>query len=260
MTSTRLDAPPATRPGARLAASAVDLTRSYGRGDAAVTALGGVSVGIEAGRFTAVMGPSGSGKSTLMHLLAGLDSPSSGRVFLGDTELTRLRDTALTRLRRERVGFVFQSFNLVPTLTAGQNIDLPLRLAGASGDRRWRSRIVAELGLGDRLGHRPGELSGGQQQRVALARALVTRPDLVLADEPTGSLDSRTGSDVLALLRRSVDEWGRSVVMVTHDPAAAAWADRVLLLADGRLAGELLEPTAGTVLARLEELRVSEPA
>lgn len=240
--------------GTALAASAVDLTKTYGTGATAVHALDSVSVGIEAGRFTAIMGPSGSGKSTLMHLLAGLDTPTSGRVFLGEAELSRLRDVELTRLRRERVGFVFQAFNLVPTLSAESNIRLPWRLAGTKGDSGWYDTVVGELGLGDRLGHRPGELSGGQQQRVALARALVTRPDVVFADEPTGALDSRTGAEVLALLRRSVDAWGQSVVMVTHDPVAAAYADRVLLLADGRLVGEILEPTADTVLDRLRGL------
>jgi putative ABC transport system ATP-binding protein len=245
---------PAPRQGTTLAASAIDLTRTYGSGDTAVRALDNLSVGIEAGRFTAIMGPSGSGKSTLMHLLAGLDTPTSGRVFLGQVELTRLGDAALTKLRRERVGFVFQSFNLVPTLSARDNITLPWRLAGTKGDKGWFDSVIGELGLGDRLSHRPGELSGGQQQRVALARALVTRPDVLFADEPTGALDSRTGAEVLALLRQSVDRWGQSVVMVTHDPVAAAYADRVLLLADGRLVGEILEPTADTVLDRLRGL------
>jgi putative ABC transport system ATP-binding protein len=245
---------PAPHQGTTLAASAIDLTKTYGSGDTAVQALDDLSVGIEAGRFTAIMGPSGSGKSTLMHLLAGLDTPTRGRVFLGEAELTRLGDAALTRLRRERVGFVFQAFNLVPTLSARDNITLPWRLAGTQGDQGWLDTVVGELGLGDRLAHRPGELSGGQQQRVAMARALVTRPDVVFADEPTGALDSRTGAEVLALLRRSVDAWGQSVVMVTHDPVAAAYADRVLLLADGRLVGEILEPTADTVLDRLRGL------
>lgn len=252
MTSTTTT--PVQRPGATLAASAIDLTKTYGSGETAVRALDGVSVGIEAGQFTAIMGPSGSGKSTLMHLLAGLDSPTSGRVFLGDAELTRLSDTALTRLRRSRVGFVFQAFNLLPTLTADQNIRLPLQLAGSQGDPAWLRQVVTGLGLEDRLSHRPGELSGGQQQRVALARALVTRPDVVFADEPTGALDSATGAEVLALLRRSVDEWGQSVVMVTHDPVAAGYADRVLLLADGRVSGEILEPTAERVLEQLSGL------
>lgn len=242
------------RHGATLAASAIDLTKTYGHGETAVRALDGVSVGIEAGQFTAIMGPSGSGKSTLMHLLAGLDTPTSGRVFLGDAELTRMNDTALTRLRRSRVGFVFQSFNLLPTLTAEANIRLPLQLAGTKGDPAWLAQVVTGLGLEDRLGHRPGELSGGQQQRVALARALVTRPQVVFADEPTGALDSATGAEVLSLLRRSVDEWGQSVVMVTHDPIAAGYADRVILLADGRVSGEILDPTPERVLEQLAEL------
>ncbi|RIK15667.1 MAG: peptide ABC transporter ATP-binding protein [Acidobacteria bacterium] len=239
---------------AALAASATDLTKTYGSGETAVRALDGVSVGIEAGRFTAIMGPSGSGKSTLMHLLAGLDNPTGGRVFLGDTELTSLSDKQLTTLRRRSVGFVFQAFNLLPTLTARQNIRLPLDLAGRGTDPEWERLVVDELGLGDRLGHRPGELSGGQQQRVALARALVTRPEVIFADEPTGALDSTTGAEVLALLRRSVDEWGQTVVMVTHDVGAAAVADRVLLLADGRIAGDLVEPDADAVLESVRAL------
>lgn len=245
----------ARRPGdPTLAASAVDLTRIYGSGDTAVTALDGVSVGIDAGRMTAIMGPSGSGKSTLMHLLAGLDSPTSGRVLLGDTELTRLGDTALTKVRRDRVGFVFQAFNLVPTLSAEENIRLPLRLAGRRPDEDWIATVTEMLGLSDRLSHRPGQLSGGQQQRVALARALASRPQVIFADEPTGALDSRTGAEVLALLRRSVDEWGQSVVMVTHDPIAAAHADRVLLLSDGQLSGEIADPTIDAVIGRIREL------
>ncbi|WP_131106081.1 ABC transporter ATP-binding protein [Ornithinimicrobium sufpigmenti] len=242
------------RPAATLAASALDLTKTYGGGETAVKALDGVSVGIEAQQFTAIMGPSGSGKSTLMHLLAGLDSPSSGRVFLGDTELTSLSDAQLTKVRRRAVGFVFQAFNLLPTLTARQNIRLPLDLAGRGVDPAWEQLVVDGLGLTRRLGHRPGELSGGQQQRVALARALVTRPEVIFADEPTGALDSATGAEVLALLRRSVDEWGQTVVMVTHDPNAAAVADRVLLLADGQIAGELLDPDVDAVIEAVRGL------
>ncbi len=246
--------PPTGSRRAALAASATDLTKTYGSGETAVRALDGVSVGIEAGRFTAIMGPSGSGKSTLMHLLAGLDNPTGGRVFLGDTELTSLSDKQLTTLRRRSVGFVFQAFNLLPTLTARQNIRLPLDLAGRGTDPEWERLVVDELGLGDRLGHRPGELSGGQQQRVALARALVTRPEVIFADEPTGALDSTTGAEVLALLRRSVDEWGQTVVMVTHDAGAAAVADRVLLLADGQVAGDLVDPDADAVLEAVRAL------
>ncbi|MDO5502965.1 MAG: ABC transporter ATP-binding protein [Actinomycetia bacterium] len=243
----------APRP-ATLAASAIDLTKTYGRGEAAVHALQGVSVGIETGRFTSIMGPSGSGKSTLMHLLAGLDTPTSGRSFLGDTELTGLSDTQLTKLRRQAVGFVFQAFNLLPTLTAQQNIRLPLDLAGRGVEVEWERTVIEALGLQDRLTHRPGELSGGQQQRVALARALVTRPEVIFADEPTGALDSTTGAEVLTLLRRAVDEWGQTVVMVTHDPGAASYGDRVILLADGQVAGEILEPDTDTVLAAVRDL------
>lgn len=239
---------------ATLAASAIDLTKTYGRGEAAVRALDGVSVGIETGRFTSIMGPSGSGKSTLMHLLAGLDTPTSGRTFLGDTELTGLSDTQLTRLRREAVGFVFQAFNLLPTLTAWQNIRLPLDLAGRGVEVEWERSIIDAFGLRDRLAHRPGELSGGQQQRVALARALVTRPTVIFADEPTGSLDSTTGAEVLSLLRRSVDEWGQTVVVVTHDAGAAAYGDRVILLADGRIAGDITHPDVDTVVDAVRDL------
>ncbi len=218
-------------------------------------ALRGVDVEIAAGAFTAIMGPSGSGKSTLLHLLAGLDQATSGQVWLDGTELTALGDTALTRLRRDRVGFVFQAFNLLPMFTAEQNITLPLQIAGTPVDRAWFETLVTTLGLADRLDHRPGELSGGQQQRVAIARALVTRPAVVFADEPTGNLDSRAGAQVLSFLRTSVRELGRTVVMVTHDPSAAAYADRVLLIADGRIAGDIVDPTPESVLTGLDALR-----
>ncbi len=236
------------------AVRAVALTEVYGRGETAVRALDGVDVAFAARALTAIMGPSGSGKSTLMHCLAGLDVVTDGQVWLGGTALRGLGDDALTLLRRERVGFVFQSFNLLPMLTARQNLLLPTELAGTRVDQAWFDQLVHVLGLGQRLDHRPGELSGGQQQRVAIARALVTRPDVVFADEPTGNLDSRSGAQVLDLLRRSVRELGQTVVMVTHDPVAASYADRVVLLADGRLAGELLDPTPERVLAALAAL------
>ncbi len=254
-TTADLDLPPhAGLP--RAAARTVRLTKTYGRADTAVTALDGVDLAFEAGRYTAVMGPSGSGKSTLLHLLAALDRPTSGAVFLGDTDVSSLSERALTRLRRDRIGFVFQSFNLVPTLNAVENITLPQRLAGRRPDRAWLDRVVATVGLGDRLRHRPGELSGGQQQRVAVARALAGRPEIVFADEPTGNLDSRSGGEVLGFLRASVDEDAQTVVMVTHDPGAAAYADRVVFLADGRVASELTDPTAERVLDALKRLEV----
>jgi len=236
------------------AARAVELTKIYGTGDAAVRALDGVDVEFERGRFSAVMGPSGSGKSTLMHCLAGLDTPTSGQVFVGDRELGKLDDAALTQLRRDRVGFVFQSFNLLPTLTAAENITLPADLAGKKLDRAWLDELVRMLGLSSRLTHRPSELSGGQQQRVALARALVGRPDLVFADEPTGNLDSNASAEVLEFMRRSVSEHGQAIVMVTHDPRAASYADRVVFLADGKVVGELVAPTADAVLEQMKRL------
>ncbi|WP_416972883.1 ABC transporter ATP-binding protein [Streptomyces sp. 4F14] len=235
----------------RVAARARGLTKAYGSGETAVLALDGVDVDIARGRFTAVMGPSGSGKSTLMHCLAGLDSVSAGRVWLGDTEVTTLNDRELTRLRRDRVGFMFQSFNLIPTLTAGENITLPMDIAGREPDRKWLAEIIGTLGLRDRLKHRPAQLSGGQQQRVACARALVSRPDLIFADEPTGNLDSRAGLEVLTILRQAVDALGQTVVMVTHDPTAAAHSDLVLFLADGRIVEDMERPTAEGVLERL---------
>jgi putative ABC transport system ATP-binding protein len=236
------------------------VTKVYGWGEAAVTALADVDVDFAAGAFTTIMGPSGSGKSTLMHVLAGLDAVTSGQVFLAGTEVTGLGDRELTRLRRQRVGFVFQSFNLLPMFTAEQNILLPVQLAGTRVDRAWFEVLVATLGLGDRLTHLPGELSGGQQQRVAIARALIARPDVVFADEPTGNLDSRAGVQVLSFLRRAVRELGHTVIMVTHDPAAAAYADRVVLLADGRIAGEITNPTPESVLAGLDALRSLDTA
>jgi putative ABC transport system ATP-binding protein len=226
----------------------------YGKGETAVRALDGVTVAFARSRFTAIMGPSGSGKSTLMHCVAGLDQLTEGRVFIGDTELGSLNDRSLTSLRRDRLGFVFQAYNLVPTLTARENLTLPLSLAGREPDETWLNSIVATLGLGDRLDHRPSELSGGQQQRVAVGRALATRPEIILADEPTGNLDSRSGAEMLALLRRSVDDLNQTVVMVTHDPVAAGYADRVVFLADGRTVGDMDGPSAADVLERLKTL------
>jgi putative ABC transport system ATP-binding protein len=242
--------------GARrsIAVRAVDVVKQYGSGATAVTALDHVSVDIVAGTFTAVMGPSGSGKSTLMHCVAGLDGVTSGQVFVGDQELGSLNDRALTRVRRDRVGFVFQAFNLVPTLTALENITLPADLAGRKVDREWLDRVIDTVGLADRLGHRPSELSGGQQQRVAVARALAGRPDVVFADEPTGNLDRRSGTEVLQFLRQAVDGFGQTIVMVTHDPVAAAFADEVLFLADGRIVDALAAPTAAAVLDRMKAL------
>ena len=237
---------------ARTALEATDLVKTYGSGDTAVRALDGVTVAFASGEFTAIMGPSGSGKSTLMHCLAGLDTPSSGSVRIGGTEISGLGDRALTLLRRRRVGFIFQSFNLLQTLTAEQNIRLPLELAGRKPDPEWWDAVIASLGLADRLRHRPSQLSGGQQQRVACARALITRPDVVFADEPTGNLDSKSGAEVLGFLRESVRELGQTVVMVTHDPVAASYAGRVLFLADGRVSGEMSAPTPQSVLDYLK--------
>jgi putative ABC transport system ATP-binding protein len=236
------------------AAQAIDLRKTYGTGQAAVHALAGVSVTFERGRFTAVMGASGSGKSTLMQCMAGLDRPTSGQSFVGGLDIGSLDDAGLTQLRRDRIGFVFQYFNLVPTLTAAENITLPVALAGTKVDRDWLDYLVDQLGIGDRLTHRPSELSGGQQQRVACARALINRPDLVFADEPTGNLDSNSSADLLAFLRRSVNELGQSIVMVTHDPRSAAYADRVVFLADGTVVGDLDQPTADSVLERMRTL------
>ena len=236
------------------AAANVDAVKSYGSGEAEVRALDGVTISFERGRFTAIMGPSGSGKSTLLQCLAGLDTLTSGEVRLGDQSLGGLSDKNLTLLRRDRMGFVFQAFNLLPTLTAAENIRLPLDLAGRDVDHEWFATVIAAVGLQDRLDHTPAQLSGGQQQRVAAARALVTRPEIVFADEPTGALDSRSGADLLAFLRRAVDEFGQTIVMVTHDPLAASHADRVVFLADGRIVDELTAPAPEAVLDRMKRL------
>ena len=226
----------------------------YGSGDSEVRALDGVDVAFEKGKFTAIMGPSGSGKSTLMHCIAGLDSLTSGSVFIGDINLSSLNDKQLTELRREKVGFIFQAFNLIPTLNAYENITLPLTLGKKKGDSAWINRVIDTISLRDRLDHRPSELSGGQQQRVAIARALASQPDIILADEPTGNLDSKTGSEVLAFMRRAVTDLGQTIVMVTHDAVAASYADRIVFLADGRVAGEMFSPTAQKVLDYLKRL------
>ncbi|WP_425484510.1 ABC transporter ATP-binding protein [Haloechinothrix aidingensis] len=236
----------------RTAARAVELTKVYGSGETEVRALDAVDVEIPRGRFTAVMGPSGSGKSTLMHCLAGLDTVTSGTVLVGDVDLTGLKDAQLTRLRRDKIGFIFQAFNLLPTLTALENITLPSDIAGRKPDAAWLDTVVEAVGLGDRLSHRPAELSGGQQQRVACARALASRPELIFGDEPTGNLDSRSGAEVLGFLRRSVDELGQTIVMVSHDPTAAAYADHVLFLQDGRIVDEMPEPTTDKVIERMK--------
>ena len=254
------EAVPTHAPSVGVAASVRDLTKSYGTGQARVVALDEVSVDLESGRFTAVMGPSGSGKSTLMHCCAGLDTADSGSVLIGDQDLTRLKDKELTELRRDEIGFVFQSFNLVPTLTAEENILLPLAIAGRRPDPEWYDSVIATVDLADRLTHKPKELSGGQQQRVAIARALVSRPRIVFADEPTGNLDSRSGTEVLGLLRSSVDDHGQTVVIVTHDPVAAAYCDRVLFLADGRIVEELRAPTREAVLEVMARLAESTTA
>jgi len=240
--------------GARTAARGVDLVKVYGQGDAAVQALAGVSVSFAAGQFSAIMGPSGSGKSTLMHCMAGLDAITSGHVYVGDVELSSLNDKELTRLRRDKIGFIFQAYNLVPTLTAAENITLPMDIAGRDPDKAWVDRLIDIVGLRDRLTHRPTELSGGQQQRVAAARALASRPDIVFADEPTGNLDSKASAEVLEFLRMSVAEFDQTVVMVTHDPVAASYAQRVVFLADGRIVDEMSQPTAERVLDRMKGL------
>lgn len=238
------------------AVRAANLRKVYGEAEAQVHALRGVNVSFPRGEFSAIMGPSGSGKSTLMHTLAGLDTATSGSVWVGDLEITGLKDAELTKLRREQVGFVFQAFNLVPTLTAEQNITLPAQLAGVKEDPAWLKNIVSVLGIEDRLSHKPSELSGGQQQRVAIARALLQRPDVIFADEPTGNLDSRSGAEVLALLRRSAREMGQTIIMVTHDPLAASYADRVILIADGQIAGERVGASPDEILNALGSLGV----
>ncbi|MDO8306869.1 MAG: ABC transporter ATP-binding protein [Actinomycetota bacterium] len=249
MTSAAIDRP---APSTGAAARAVGLTKVYGEGETAVTALDDVTVDFDRGRFTAIMGPSGSGKSTLMHVCAGLDSATTGTVYIGDVDLTALKDNELTRLRRDAVGFVFQAFNLVPTLSALENITLPMDIAGRKPDQAWVDGVIDTIGLRDRLRNRPSQLSGGQQQRVAAARALASRPQIVFADEPTGNLDSRAGAEVLTFLRRSVDEFGQTIVMVTHDPTAASYADHVIFLADGRIVDTMDDPTAEGVLDRMK--------
>ena len=242
----------ASPPLTTVAARTERATKVYGQGSTSVTALRDVDVEFATGRFTAIMGPSGSGKSTLMHCVAGLDSLTSGRVLIGDTDLTALSDKELTRLRRDRIGFVFQAFNLIPTLTAAENIRLPMALAGRPAEEDWVDRVVSTVGLGDRLEHRPSELSGGQQQRVAVARALASRPEIVFADEPTGNLDSVTSSEILGFMRWAVDELGQTIVMVTHDPTSASYAQRVLFLEDGSIVDEMTDPTAERVLDRMK--------
>jgi len=245
-------APPEARTG--VAAQAVGLSKIYGEGDAAVRALDEVTVDFERARFTAIMGPSGSGKSTLLHCMAGLDSPTSGHVLIGDVDLTTLSEKALTLLRRKKIGFVFQAYNLVPTLTAAENITLPLDIAGEEPDKAWFDEVVDTVGIRDRLSHRPAELSGGQQQRVAGARALVSRPEIVFADEPTGNLDSKAGQEILTFLRSAVKDHGQTIVMVTHDASAASFADRIVFLGDGKVVDEMLAPTTDRILDRLKSL------
>jgi putative ABC transport system ATP-binding protein len=260
MTSTLIHDHSATglrRPGADAQATVartVDASKVYGLGEAEVRALDGVTVDFAGARFTAIMGPSGSGKSTLMHNLAGLDTLTSGAVYIGEVELGRLSEKRLTKLRRDRIGFIFQAFNLVPTLTAAENIVLPMRLAGRKPDQAWLDHVVATVGLQNRLNHRPSELSGGQQQRVAVARALASQPQIIFADEPTGNLDSRTGAEILSFMRQAVREFGQTIVMVTHDPVAASYADRAVFLADGRIVDDLDDPTADSVFDRMRTL------
>jgi putative ABC transport system ATP-binding protein len=255
--TTLIAPPPSPSPTPRfrsVAAHALDASKVYGKGEAEVRALDHVTVGFETGRFTAIMGPSGSGKSTLMHTLAGLDTLTSGSVFIGNTDLSHLNDKKLTQLRRDRIGFIFQSFNLIPTLTAAENISLPMKLAGHKPDKAWFDNVVETVGLKSRLSHRPSELSGGQQQRVAVARALASRPEIIFADEPTGNLDSRAGAEILSFMRQAVREFGQTIVMVTHDPVAASYSDRAVFLADGQIVDELDAPTSDSVYDRMRTL------
>jgi putative ABC transport system ATP-binding protein len=246
-------APPAPpESGSVTAAGAINASKLYGVGDAQIRALDDVTVSFEARKFTAIMGPSGSGKSTLLHCLAGLDTLTSGATYIGDTYLASLDDKALTELRRTKVGFIFQAFNLIPTLTAQENIMLPMTLGGESGDTEWIEQVITTVGLGDRLQHRPSELSGGQQQRVAVARALSSQPQIIFADEPTGNVDSVTGAEILDFMRRAVTEFGQTIVMVTHDPIAASYADRVIFVGDGKVTGEMLDPTPDQVIDHLK--------
>jgi putative ABC transport system ATP-binding protein len=248
MSTTVPEMPTPPAPSTQVAARAVDAVKTYGEGDTVVNALAGVTVDFQAGQFTAIMGPSGSGKSTLMHCLAGLDELTSGSVWIEGTNLTALKEKDLTKLRRDRIGFVFQAFNLIPTLSAEENIVLPMSLAGHDPDQAWLDQIVSTVNLADRLEHRPSELSGGQQQRVAVARALASKPAIIFADEPTGNLDSRSSAEILSFMRQAVQEFGQTIVMVTHDPVAASYADRVLILADGNIVHEILQPTTDAVV------------
>jgi putative ABC transport system ATP-binding protein len=252
MSTLALESTPGTATAPRIAAHTVAATKIYGRGQTEVRALDGITVEFEAQRFTAIMGPSGSGKSTLLHCVAGLDALTSGSVFIGDDDLSTMNDRQLTHLRRDRIGFVFQAYNLVPTLTALENVTLPRRLASRKADDEWVHTVIDIMSLKDRLAHRPAELSGGQQQRVAVARALATRPEIIFGDEPTGNLDSHSSGEVLGFMRRAVDEMGQTIVMVTHDPRAASFADRILFIADGRVVDEMRQPTTERVLERMK--------
>ena len=254
MTMTEQGGPPPPAPPSDAAARAWQASKIYGTGDTIVRALDNISVEFGRGRFTAIMGPSGSGKSTLMHCLAGLDSLTSGQALIGDVDLSSLSERQLTQLRRDRIGFVFQAYNLVPTLTASENITLPMDLAGRKPDAAWMDTVISAVGLADRLNHRPSELSGGQQQRVAVARALASQPEIIFGDEPTGNLDSRSGAEILTFMRHAVDDLGQTIVMVTHDPNAAGYADRVVFLADGHIVDEMLEPTSAKVLDKMKSL------